>query len=41
MQMTIKDHLSNMYMKIGAENRMALMRTLLQISEIPPEEKIP
>jgi DNA-binding CsgD family transcriptional regulator len=31
---TVKDHLSNIYMKIGAENRMSLMRTLLQTSNI-------
>jgi DNA-binding CsgD family transcriptional regulator len=36
-EQTIKDHLSNIYMKTGAENRMALMRNLLQISEISPE----
>jgi DNA-binding NarL/FixJ family response regulator len=36
-EQTIKDHLSNIYIKTGAENRMALMRNLLQISEIPPE----
>jgi DNA-binding CsgD family transcriptional regulator len=36
-EQTIKDHLSNIYMKTGAKNRMALMRNLLQISEIPPE----
>ena len=38
-EQTIKDHLSNIYMKVGAENRMALMRTLLQISEMPAEGK--
>jgi DNA-binding CsgD family transcriptional regulator len=36
-EQTIKDHLSNIYMKTGAENRMALMRKLLQISETPSE----
>jgi DNA-binding CsgD family transcriptional regulator len=40
-EQTIKDHLSNIYMKTGAENRMAIMRMLLQISEIPPEGIIP
>jgi DNA-binding CsgD family transcriptional regulator len=29
-EQTIKDHLSNIYKKIGAENRMALMRLLIQ-----------
>ena len=29
-EQTIKDHLSNIYKKIGAENRMALMRVLIQ-----------
>ena len=40
-EQTIKDHLSNIYMKTGAENRMALMRMLLQISEIPPDAITP
>ena len=31
---TVKDHLSNIYMKIGVENRMALMRILMQTSNI-------
>ena len=39
-EQTIKDHLSNIYIKTGVENRMALMRKLLQISGIPPD-KIP
>ncbi len=30
-EQTIKDHLSNIYMKTGVENRMALVRTLMQI----------
>jgi DNA-binding CsgD family transcriptional regulator len=38
-EQTIKDHLSNIYMKTGTENRMALMRMLLQISETPAEGK--
>ena len=38
-EQTIKDHLSNIYIKTGVENRMALMRMLLQISEVPPEGK--
>jgi DNA-binding CsgD family transcriptional regulator len=29
-EQTIKDHLSSIYKKIGAENRMALMRVLMQ-----------
>lgn len=29
-EQTVKDHLSNIYRKIGAENRMALMRVLIQ-----------
>jgi DNA-binding CsgD family transcriptional regulator len=33
-EQTVKDHLSNIYMKTGAENRMALMRTLMQTSNI-------
>lgn len=33
-EQTVKDHLSNIYMKIGVENRMALMRTLMQTSNI-------
>jgi len=40
-EQTIKDHLSNIYIKTGVENRMALMRMLLQISETPPEGKTP
>ena len=28
-EQTVKDHLSNIYVKIGVENRMALMRTLI------------
>jgi DNA-binding CsgD family transcriptional regulator len=31
---TVKDHLSNIYMKTGVENRMALLRSLLQTSNI-------
>jgi DNA-binding NarL/FixJ family response regulator len=38
-EQTIKDHLSNIYMKTNTENRMALMRTLLQISEMPVNGK--
>ncbi len=33
-EQTVKDHLSNIYMKIGVENRMALMRTLMQTSNM-------
>ncbi len=33
-EQTVKDHLSNIYMKIGVENRMALMRTLMETSNI-------
>ncbi len=32
-EQTVKDHLSNIYVKIGVENRMALMRTLIYSSE--------
>ena len=28
-EQTVKDHLSNIYLKTGTENRMALMRTLV------------
>ena len=28
-EQTVKDHMSNVYLKTGAENRMALMRTLV------------
>ncbi len=31
-EQTVKDHLSNIYMKIGVENRMALIRTLMYSS---------
>ena len=31
---TVKDHLSNIYMKIGVGNRMALLRTFMQTSNI-------
>jgi DNA-binding CsgD family transcriptional regulator len=34
-EQTVKDHLSNIYMKIGVENRMALMRALMQTSNMP------
>jgi DNA-binding CsgD family transcriptional regulator len=33
-EQTVKDHLSNIYIKTGAENRIALMRTLMQTSNI-------
>jgi DNA-binding CsgD family transcriptional regulator len=33
-EQTVKDYLSNIYVKIGVENRMALMRTLMQTSNI-------
>lgn len=35
-EQTVKDHLSNIYMKIGVENRMALMRALMQTSNMQP-----
>ena len=31
-EQTVKDHLSNLYLKTGAENRMALMRSLVYTS---------
>ena len=31
---TVKDHLSNIYMKTGVENRMALLRAFMQTSDI-------
>lgn len=31
---TVKDHLSNIYMKTGVENRMALLRAFMQTSNI-------
>ena len=31
-EQTVKDHLSNIYMKIGAENRFDLIRSLLSSS---------
>jgi DNA-binding CsgD family transcriptional regulator len=31
-EQTVKDHLTNIYRKIGAENRMSLIRNLMQIS---------
>jgi DNA-binding CsgD family transcriptional regulator len=31
-EQTVKDHLSNIYRKIGVENRMSLIRNLMQIS---------
>lgn len=36
-EQTVKDHLSNIYMKIGAENRMALMRTLIHTPNMHSE----
>jgi DNA-binding CsgD family transcriptional regulator len=36
-EQTVKDHLSNIYMKIGVENRLALMRKLMQTSNIQKE----
>lgn len=33
-EQTVKEYLSNIYMKMGVENRMALMRTLMQTSNI-------
>jgi DNA-binding CsgD family transcriptional regulator len=34
MEQTVKDHLSNIYMKIGVENRFALIRSLVGSSHI-------
>jgi len=36
-EQTVKDHLSNVYEKIGVENRMALMRMLMNTSNIQSE----
>ncbi|MCG2722540.1 MAG: helix-turn-helix transcriptional regulator [Thermodesulfovibrionales bacterium] len=38
-EQTVKDHLSNIYMKIGVENRTGLMRTLLYSSEANTEKQ--
>jgi DNA-binding NarL/FixJ family response regulator len=33
-EQTVKDHMSNVYMKIGVENRFSLIRSLISTSEI-------
>ena len=38
-EQTVKDHLSNIYMKIGVENRTGLMRTLLYSSKANAEKQ--
>jgi DNA-binding CsgD family transcriptional regulator len=39
-EQTVKDHLSNIYLKTAAENRMALMRTLVYSADNPSSSQL-